>query len=419
VHQYGFLPNRSTEHNLLQIVNYITQALNEGNYCIGVFLDLRKAFDVCSHEILLKKLEKMGVRGVALTWFKNYLAGRTQFVDIDGNRSDALSIDISVIQGSILGPILFLCYINDFYSATSLFSVLFADDTTGLGKGKNLRDLTLYMNSELQKIANWFRYNKMAINTAKTKFIVFRTRGKRIDPEDCNLVFNNNEIGQPEDPSLVSPITRICNDAVEKSFKLLGVLFDEYLSFEDHIACLCSKISKSLYCLNRIKNFVTSPALKMLYFSMVHSHLSYCINVYSCANSTTLNSLRLKQKAAIRIVCNAGFRDHTNPLFKRMGILPLNELIKYSNLKFMHQFWHKKLPLSFHETWSTNRARNPNIALRNADNLYVPAHNYATLKRMPLFSFPKVWNEDTNPKLNPSPRSYLKSVKSALLNSVV
>jgi hypothetical protein len=85
----------------------------------------------------------------------------------------------------------------------------------------------------------------------------------------------------------------------------------------------------------------------------------------------------------------------------------------------MHQFWHKKLPLSFHETWTTNRACNPNIALRNVDNLYVPAHNYATLKRMPLFAFPKVWNEDTNPKLNPSPRSYLKSVKSALLNSIV
>jgi hypothetical protein len=144
-HQYGFLPERSTEQNLLQIVNYITHALNEGNYCIGVFLDLKKAFDVCSHEILLKKLEKMGIRGTALTWFGNYLSGRTQFVDIDGEKSDALPIDISVIQGSILGPILFLCYINDFYAATSLFSVLFADDTTGLGKGKNLRDLTLYM----------------------------------------------------------------------------------------------------------------------------------------------------------------------------------------------------------------------------------------------------------------------------------
>jgi hypothetical protein len=146
VHQYGFLPNCSTEHNLLQIINYISNALNEGDFCNGVFLDLKKAFDDCSHEILLKKLIKMGIRGNAYKWFENYLAGRSQFVDINGSKSDPLDINISVIQGSILGPILFLCYINDFYAATTLFSVLFADDTTGLGKGKNLRDLTLYVN---------------------------------------------------------------------------------------------------------------------------------------------------------------------------------------------------------------------------------------------------------------------------------
>jgi hypothetical protein len=169
VHQYGFLPNRSTEHNLLQIINYISNALNEGDFCIGVFLDLKKAFDVCSHEILLKKLRKMGIRGNAYKWFENYLSGRSQFVDINGSKSDPLDINISVIQGSILGPIIFLCYINDFYAATTLFSVLFADDTTGLGKGKNLRDLTTYVNGELQKISNWFRANKMAINTSKTK----------------------------------------------------------------------------------------------------------------------------------------------------------------------------------------------------------------------------------------------------------
>jgi hypothetical protein len=118
-------------------------------YCIGVFLDLRKAFDVCSHEILLAKLEKMGVTDTALNWFKNYLSGRAQQVDINGVLSDSLNLDISVIQGSILGPILFLCYINDFWLATSLFTVLFADDTTGLGKGKNLKDLTAYVNLEL------------------------------------------------------------------------------------------------------------------------------------------------------------------------------------------------------------------------------------------------------------------------------
>ncbi len=106
---------------------------------------------------------------------------------------------------------------------------------------------------------------------------------------------------------------------------------------------------------------------------MVHSHISYCITVYGCANSTTLNKLKLKQKEAIIIISNAGFRDHTIPLFKEKQILPLDDLIKYSTLKFMHKFAHGKLPISFHDTWITNRLRNPNLALRNADHLYVPA----------------------------------------------
>jgi len=419
VHQYGFLPSHSTEHNLLQIVNYISKALNDGNYCIGVFLDLKKAFDVCSHEILLKKLRKMGIRDTTLLWFKNYLAGRSQYVDVNGSKSDPLEIDISVIQGSTLGPILFLCYINDFFSATSLFSVLFADDTTCLGQGKKLKDLTDYVNNELQKISNWFRSNKMAVNTAKTKFIVFRTRGKRIDPADCIVLYNNNEIGETENPDLITPVTRVYNEGEETSFKLLGILFDEYLSFDAHIAFLCSKISKSLFCINRVKNFVTPSALKMLYYSMVHAHITYCFTVYSCANTTTLNRLKLKQKEAIRTVSNAGYRDHTERLFKKQEILPFDDLVKYSILKFMHKYVHGKLPFSFNETWITNRMRNPNIELRNADNLYIPAHHLASVKRFPLFNFPKLWNEAADIKNNPSLSVFQKGVKSAMLNMLL
>ncbi len=133
-HQYGFLLKRTTEQNLIQIVNYVTTALNENMYCVGIFLDLRKAFDVCSHEILLSKLLKMGIRGDAYNWFKCYLTGREQCVDISGSFSAFIELAISVIQGSTLGPLLFLCYINDFWTATKLFSVLFADDTTCLAK---------------------------------------------------------------------------------------------------------------------------------------------------------------------------------------------------------------------------------------------------------------------------------------------
>ncbi len=145
-----------------------------------------------------------------------------------------------------------------------------------------------FVTNELQKIAVWFRANKKAVNTSKTKFIVFRTHGKRINPEECVLYFNNNEPGQPVDPNLIYPIYRICNEGQEKCFKLLGVMFNEYLSFDAHISHICVKISKSLFCINRIKNFVNKNSLLKLYYAMVHSHLAYCINVYGYANSTNL-----------------------------------------------------------------------------------------------------------------------------------
>jgi hypothetical protein len=417
-HQYGFLPKRATEHNLLHIVNFITSALNDGMYCMGVFLDLRKAFDVCSHEILLKKLKKMGILGVSHKWFTSYLTNRAQCVDIGGTFSDLIDLDISVIQGSTLGPILFLCYINDFWTATSLFSVLFADDTTCLAKGFNLRELTLYVNEELRKIANWFRSNKMALNTGKTKFIIFRTRGKIINEIDCHLVYNSTEIGHETDPALVSPIERVHNNGAEKSFKLLGVYFDEYLSFDAHVNHLCIKLSKSLFCLNKVKNFVSKDALKKLYFALIHSSLTYCINVYGSANKTTLQPLILKQKKAVRIIAGANYRDHTRPIFTSLEILPLESLIHYYRMKFMHNYYCKKVPFSFSETWICNHERNPDRALRNANDYYIPQPRIELVKRLPLFAFPTVWNSEDNEKFTPSQPIYLKYLKKKLLDNL-
>jgi hypothetical protein len=416
LHQYGFLPKRSTEQNLLQIVNYIATAINENMYCVGIFLDLRKAFDVCSHSILLKKLSKMGIVGKAHEWFSSYLNGRSQCVDIGGNLSDFLDLDISVIQGSTLGPLLFLCYINDFWRCTSMFSVLFADDTTSLAKGPILADLIKFVNGELQKMANWFRANKMSVNASKTKYIIFRTPTKHVDETVCNVFYNSTEIGTPDDPTLISPIERVSYNSPESSFKLLGILFDEHLSFKPHIDMLCSKISKSLYCLSRVKNFVNSESLRKLYFSMIHSVLSYGINIYGCANSTNLEKLRIKQKQAIRIICNANFRAHTGPLFKQQKILPLDKLIEFSRIKFMHSFHFKLLPLSFAEMWISNGARNPGRMLRNAEDYYIPAHRVEFVKRLPLFTFPAAWNNAFGDKYNPRQHLYLNALKKHLLS---
>ena len=196
-HQYGFQRNKSTEHHLIHLSNFVSKAINENKYCIGVFLDLKKSFDVCSHTILLKKFKKLGISGTPMKWFKSYLSDRKQCVEVNGKISNEKDISISVLQGSILGPILFLCYINDLPGSTLLYTLLFADDTACLAAGNNLPELINYINTELNKIAVRFRANKMAVNAEKTKYIIFHTKNKRVDPGNSVLVFDNNEPGQP------------------------------------------------------------------------------------------------------------------------------------------------------------------------------------------------------------------------------
>jgi len=394
-HQYGFLKGKSTEQNLIHLVNSVGQAINEDKYCIGIFLDLKKAFDVVSHDILLKKLEKMGITGIALNWFKSYLSNRKQKVDINGNLSESKDLKISVLQGTILGPILFLCYINDLPQATSLLSRLFADDTACTASHSNLETLINHANTEIQKIANWFRANRMAVNISKTKFIIFHGRGKRVNMNNLQLVYNNNEIGKPEDPSLITPLERVFDGHPNKesrTYKLLGVYFDECLSFKTHINVVCNKINQSIYCINRAKHFLTKKALKSLYFALIHPHFLYCISIYSCTNTSNLKRLTILQKKAIRIINKSPYLAHTQPLFLESKILPFDLLVKQSKLLFMHSVQYEYAQSSFLESWQTNAARNPNLNLRNADDFYLPNPRVESFKNIPLYSFALTWN---------------------------
>ena len=299
--QFGFQYGKSTEHHLLHLINYITNSLNNNNYCIGIFLDLKKAFDVCSHSILLKKLKKFGIDDTALLWFKSYLANRKQRVELNGTTSSEQTVNVSVLQGSILGPTLFLCYINDIFTATDLFTLLFADDTACLADGPNLKDLIKHINLEIQKLANWFRSNKMAVNISKTKFIIFRNKGKKIDITDCPVLYNNNELDKHQDPNNIFALDRVfldSNSNENKTYKLLGILFDEYLSFEKHISYICAKISRSIYCVKRASNKLSVKALVSLYQAIIHPHFLYCLNIMSCSakkNIQKLNKLQKKQ----------------------------------------------------------------------------------------------------------------------------
>jgi len=257
--QFGFQRNKNTQHNLVALINYISKALNDGEYCIGIFLDLKKAFDTVDHSILLRKLNHYGVGDVELQWFKCYLTDRTQVVDINGHFSDPEKIDISVLQGSILGPILFDVFVNDLPDISTLITYLFADDTQGLMKNKSLSVLIDNVNIELLKCSEWFRANKLGVNVDKTKYIIFHTKGKRVELAGKDIVFDNNDPLIPYNPDLVTKLERYHSgheSNTKKAYKLLGIYLDENLSLNYHIPVLLSKLAKANFMLSRSKNLL-------------------------------------------------------------------------------------------------------------------------------------------------------------------
>ena len=394
-HQYGFSKGKSTEHNLLHLINNITTSLNDGNFTVGIFLDLKKAFDVCNHSILLSKLPKYGISGQALNWFTSYLSNRSQKTDIGGHLSSSQNIDISVIQGSLLGPTLFLIYINDFPNCTSLTTFLFADDTSAIKSGPNLNDLFTQINLELSKIATWYRANRMAVNTGKTKYIIFHNRGRNINTNELALYFNDNEPHDYHNPANIHTLERVYNnnpDVTSRTYKLLGIHLDEHLTLNSHYSILCNKLSRALFFLRRVKNILPSNALLTLYYSLFHCHLLYCPNILGISSQSNISKVSALQRKAVRTITNSTRTAPTLPLFCNLRILPFDELLKLHRSLFMHSIeYNYNLP-SFENVWPKNNARNINHELRNANEFYLPPIHKEIFRKSPLYSLPHTWN---------------------------
>ena len=178
--QFGFQRNNSTEHAILQLTRDITSSFEKGEYTLGVFIDLSKAFDTVDHQILLKKLHYYGIDGTALEWFKSYLSNRKQYISTQEISESYLDIICSVPQGSILGPLLSLIYVNDLFKASNLFmEVMFADDTNLFLSHKNIDTLFAIMNVELENVSTWFKSNKLSLNVDKTKWSLYHPLSKR------------------------------------------------------------------------------------------------------------------------------------------------------------------------------------------------------------------------------------------------
>ena len=373
--QYGFRSSHSTNHAIANIQETITSNLDKNRHTVSIFLDLSKAFDCVNHKILIEKLYYYGIRGPPLDFLKSYLTGRKQFTIVNGISSDLLEIICGVPQGSTLGPLLFLLYINDLPNASLFKSCLFADDTCLVMSHKNIHELEALCNQELVKIDSWFRANKLTANINKaSKFMVsYATRNCHYDLQI--------KMGQ-------SNLERV------KTMKYLGVILDDKLSWNSHIDYIRKKLASASGMISKLKYYADVQTLIKVYHALFKSKLQYGVLSWGTANKTSLQPIRVLQNRTLRHISQAPLFTRLDNIFLNYRILKFDDLFKLEVGKFMHCFKAEKLPKSFNNYFQeVGQVRSRVTRASNRGDLFVIRCNKKVGEKSIKFIGAKYWND--------------------------
>src|SRR5688572_17787969 len=352
--QNGFRTGHSTYMAVMEMYDKISEARDQNYFSMGVFFDLSKAFDTVNHEILIKKLEHYGIRGMCLDWLTDYLKDRRQCVSFNGHISHISEVICGVPQGSVLGPLLFLLYVNDVSNTSSLLHfIMFADDTNVFMSNKSIEVLVNTMNAELKLVGEWFKANKLSLNLAKTNFILFCSKRKIELNLDCNMTITIDN----------QSITRV------SSSKFLGVHIDEQLTWKEHITDISKKISKNIGIISRVRHLLPRYILVNLYYSLIYPYISYCNLTWASTYRTRLTMLTTLQKRVIRIICNVPYRASTKLLFLDMKILPFECINKLQVALFMYKI-HSRQILSNFDHWFCKNSEVHDHYTRSSSNYH-------------------------------------------------
>lgn len=357
--QYGFRSFHSTELATLELVNRITHELDKGLSPISIFLDLSKAFDTIDHSILLYKLRYYGFSASSLNLVKHYLSNRSQYVEYNENSSEDLLITTGVPQGSVLGPLFFIIYMNDLNKVNSSFTpIIYADDTTLLASLNqfhlNSNSISACINNDLSKFSNWLKLNKLSLNCNKTSAMIFRMPKKTVE----------------------SPAILIDNVPIQfvKEFNFLGIILNENLNWKSHINHISKKVSKVVCILHKLKHFLPKHVLFTIYSSLIVPYLNYGALIWE-KNASRLYTL---QKKAIRAVTNSNYNAHTSVLFKSLNILKLPDICELHCFTFCYKLENKQLPGYFLSS---------NLFIKTSE-----VHNYPS-RRNNTFAIPIIHHE--------------------------
>ena len=347
--QYGFRQKHSTEFAAYELLDRVICDLDKGETPFCVFLDLSKAFDTNNHSILLHKLNYYGFRRGSLNLLNSYLSNRKQYVQFGGTKSSLSKIMTGVPQGSILGSLLFIIYMNDINKASSILRLLiYADDTTLYStifdfKSRDTKIISSLINVELDKINEWLIANKLSLNVKKSKFMLFHMPQKSIQKPKLN-------IGK----SLLE-----CVDC----FNFLGIHFDKHLSWNEHIHTISNKITKTIGILNKLKHHIPLNILITIYNTLILPHINYGMLSWGFESDRILKL----QKKVVRIITLSKFNAHSERIFKRLNVLKV--------IIFGYKLQHKNLPAYFNNFKLTPFSHIHNHSTRNR-NLLCPERVY-------------------------------------------
>ena len=333
--QFGFRASHSINHALVSLTESIKNSLDNKHFGCGICIDLQKAFDTVNHQTLLTKLKHYGIRGTTLTWFSSYLSNRTQCVSVNGHISSHLKITCGVPQGSVLGPLLFLIYINDLpKSSKKLSFYLFADDTNIYFESDNLSHLEKLVNNELKHVKKWLDVNKLALNVDKTNFIIFHSRQHSLS-KPVNIKIGKEHVKQA------------------KYVKFLGLLLDENLSWRYHLSELRKKLPRTSGIFCNIRHLLPTSVLVSLYYSLFASFLQYGIIVWGLTYETFTTPLYILQKKVLIAITVKNSFSPSTPIFYDLKVLKLYDLFHLKLLNLVYECVNLLSPTVFHNFFDT------------------------------------------------------------------